>query len=137
MSLRSFTITDDGTNKVEAIVNGEYALSKVTLGAPQKWNIGSMLVEHYGVDFRDEGNWECNALRHPSREGTYGPGMSIGPLEVIFHKGKWASEKPMDLYSKWIEEHYQEREREEQQEEKEHGHYYEEREQLEQEKQGV
>jgi hypothetical protein len=88
--------------KVEAIVNGEYALSLVVLGAPQKWNIGSLLLEHAGVDFRNESNWDCNGHRHPSRTGFYGPGMTVAPLEVLFIKGKWSSNMEMDLFTQFM-----------------------------------
>ena len=52
------------------------------------FNIGSLLVEHRGVDFRDERNWACNRNRHPTRPRAY-HGVSLHPLEVLFHKAQW------------------------------------------------
>jgi hypothetical protein len=89
--------------KHQAIVDGEYALSRVVLGAPgKKWNIGSLLVEHAGVDFRNESNWDCNGHLHPSRKGFYGPGMTVAPLEVLFIKGKWSSKTETDLFTQFM-----------------------------------
>ena len=76
-------------DKHDAIVFGEYALSLDVLhAAGRAWNLGSLLVEHRGVDFRDERNWRCNGAKHPTRAGSH-HGLSVHPLEVLFHKPKW------------------------------------------------
>ena len=55
----------------------------------RRWNIGSLLVEHNGVDFRDRRFWNCNPkFKHPTRAGTH-HGLSVHPLEVLFHKPVW------------------------------------------------
>ena len=72
--------------KKAAVIDGEYALSIGTLDAG--WNIGSLLVEHDGVDFRDQATWDCNSANFPSRDHSY-HGVSLHPLEDLFHKAKW------------------------------------------------
>ncbi|KAJ1451715.1 hypothetical protein M885DRAFT_569659 [Pelagophyceae sp. CCMP2097] len=97
-------------------VNGEYALSLSVLGAAgmewaaAPWNIGSLLRLHHGVNFRNQTEWRCNGLLHPSRIGTYG-GITVHPLEVLFHKGRWKhlaqdpNHREMDAYASWINAH--------------------------------
>jgi hypothetical protein len=99
-------------NKVAAILQGEYALTDVLL--KNGFSIDSLLIAYEGIDWSDSSEWHCNNFTHPSRRGSYF-GISINPLEVIFHKVTWGSqERPADaleqftvmkdetdLYVKW------------------------------------
>merc|ERR1712187_869577 len=74
--------------------------------APQKWSVGSLLLQHEGKNFSDPSTWDCNNRKHPTRNGSYGEGISVSPLEVVFHKAHWANRPPvmereMNEYSKW------------------------------------
>mmetsp|Transcript_2792 Transcript_2792/g.10059 ORF Transcript_2792/g.10059 Transcript_2792/m.10059 type:complete len:96 (+) Transcript_2792:1181-1468(+) len=87
---------------------GEYALSLSVLGAAGKeWNIGSLMRLHHNVNFRDQKEWGCNKDLHPTRINSY-EGMTVHPLEVLFHKGRWhttqqdPNKREMDIYSAWI-----------------------------------
>ena len=40
--------------KEDAVIAGEYNLSRIVLLAPYKWSIASLLLEYRDVDFRDE-----------------------------------------------------------------------------------
>ena len=43
----------------------------------------------YGeIDWRKKENWDCNKRVHPTRYNTY-EGISVNPLEVVFHKPLW------------------------------------------------
>lgn len=112
--------------KKDAIWKGEYNLSANVLRSPQQWSIGSLLLAYQNMDFRDKSNWNCNVNKHPSRDKTYGmkwrkwkgkirpvPGISISPLEVLFHKAWWRTSRSavtrkrevmkldQDLYTVW------------------------------------
>ena len=96
-------------NKKSAIINGEYALSATVLAAPHKWNLDSLLMMHDGnVDWQNKDNWACNAFQHVSQHASYGDGIDIHPLEVLFHKPQWGAgdQAPISLdetthYMKW------------------------------------
>lgn len=74
-------------DKRDAIVNGEYGLSRAVLAAGM--NMDSLLLRYQRQDWRDSIHWACNANVHPTRNGTYGEGMSVHPLETVFHKPVW------------------------------------------------
>lgn len=105
----SFQVHD---TKEDAVISGEYNLSRTVLLAPHKWSITSLLLAHQHVDFRDRANWDCNRCEKPSRSGKYGR-ISVSPLEVVFHKAHWyshgglvdnVSQAEFDHYSQWL--HY-------------------------------
>ena len=75
-------------NKRDAVTAGEYALSQTILDAPFAWNVGSLLADHRGLDFRDRANWNCNRRHSYTRAGGM-DGVSVHPLEVLFHKARW------------------------------------------------
>jgi len=75
------------TNKLDVVRDGEYGLGRAALSAGA--NLDSLLLQYGPRDWRDKKNWDCNSHLHPSRHGTYGPGLSIHPLEVVFHKPIW------------------------------------------------
>lgn len=75
------------TSKTAAIVDGEYGLSRAVLAAGM--NLDSLLLQYGHIDWRSSANWDCNNNVHPTRNGTYGAGMSVHPLEVVFHKPSW------------------------------------------------
>lgn len=74
-------------SKTAAIIDGEYGLSRAVLAAGM--NLDSLLLQYGKVDWRYSANWGCNKNVHPSRNGTYGAGLSVHPLEVVFHKPSW------------------------------------------------
>lgn len=73
-------------SKVDAIVEGEYGLSRAALSAGM--NLDSLLLMYGSIDWRDKRNWACNSNKHPTRNGSY-DGISVHPLEVVFHKPQW------------------------------------------------
>lgn len=72
-------------NKIDAVLNGEYALSRLIL--EKGYNLDCLLYKYHGVDWRDKKNW--SVFPHPSRLGSY-EGISIHPFEVVFHKWYWS-----------------------------------------------
>lgn len=74
--------------KVAAILYGEYALTDVVMR--YGFTIDSLLLAYADRNWSDEKNWYCNNLHHPSRRDTYF-GISLSPLEVIFHKVHWGA----------------------------------------------
>lgn len=74
-------------DKRAAIIDGEYGLSRAVLAAGM--NLDSLLLQYGNIDWRSSANWDCNKHVHPTRNGTYGAGMSVHPLEVVFHKPLW------------------------------------------------
>ncbi|WIA10790.1 hypothetical protein OEZ85_010958 [Tetradesmus obliquus] len=69
----------------DTIFYSELGSSKAILDAG--FNIGCMMLRYQGVDWRDPGNWDCNARLTPT--GEYGcDGTSLDPLEVMFAKVK-------------------------------------------------
>ena len=79
-------------NKGDAILLGEYALSKVLLA--NGFDIDSLLKAYQNMNWRDTKNWNCNLQKHPSRSGSYF-GISFNPLEVMFHKSIWKNKLPV------------------------------------------
>ena len=73
-------------DKVDDILTGEYGFTKTLL--KNGLNIDSLLLKYGKVDWRDRNNWVCNRKTHPSRLNAY-EGISINPLEVVFHKPVW------------------------------------------------
>jgi hypothetical protein len=70
-----------------AILAGEYNLTSVLL--KHGVDIDCLLKSYQGIDWRDKSQWECNNKNHPpSRRDTYF-GMSMHPLETMFHKSHW------------------------------------------------
>jgi hypothetical protein len=100
-------------SKADAILDGEYALTDTVI--QNGFSIDSLLKAYEKRDWLNKSGWNCNNFKHPSREGTYF-GISIHPLEVIFHKVSWGSEanrgldapenrrvtgEATDLYMRW------------------------------------
>ena len=88
--------------KVSAILSGEYNMTTVLLR--HGVNIDCLLKSYQGMDWRNESNWNCNTFKHPSRRGSYF-GISMHPLEILFHKTHWAGQKPVleDYIDKYME----------------------------------
>lgn len=74
------------TSKHDAIVEGEYGLSRAVLSAGM--NLDSLLLKYGSIDWRESRHWDCNRNRHPSRNNSY-ENISVHPLEVVFHKPRW------------------------------------------------
>jgi len=82
----------DHATKREAVGFGEYNLSQVVLS--HGFQIDTLLKAYQGVDWNDQSEWACNEYKHPSRKGSYF-GISMHPLEVLFHKTHWAGQVPV------------------------------------------
>lgn len=89
------TIFCNHKNKVSAIVNGEYGLSRCIF--KHNYTIDCMLDEYMNVDWYDKKNWYLNDNKHPTRKGTYF-GKSINPYDVIFHKWYWAGKEKVNFH---------------------------------------
>lgn len=84
------TIFDYHFNKKCAVLNGEYSLSKCIF--KNNYTIDCMINLYQNIDWRNIKNHNLNYNLHPSRyQSLYG--ISINPLEVIFHKWYWSEEK--------------------------------------------
>jgi hypothetical protein len=79
-------------NKKKAILSGEYNMTRTLLA--HGVGIDCLLSAYQGVDWRKESEWGCNSMVHPSRSGRYF-GISIHPLEVLFHKVFWTGLSPV------------------------------------------
>lgn len=102
---RNGQIFVDHPTKFDAIVNGEYGMSRAILGAG--FSLDCMLYKYQGIDWSDPANWDQNGNTPPSRQGTY-DGVSIHPFEVVFHKWYWShhADRPVayeyfDKYRQW------------------------------------
>ena len=84
--LEDCTIFYDHKTKVDAILNGEYALS--TRIFKSGFTIDCMLSKYQNINWHDTKNYKLNENKHPSRKNSYF-GKSIDPFEVIFHKWYW------------------------------------------------
>ena len=89
--------------KVDAILKGEAALTNTVMG--HNIGIDCLLLAYQGIDWFNESNWNCNNNEYPSREKKY-YGISINPLEVLFHKEWWrrkgsVMENYTDNYIMW------------------------------------
>ena len=51
--------------------------------------VSTLLLIYGDIDWTNKSNWRCNNRIHPSRNGTYGSGMNIHPLETVFYKTIW------------------------------------------------
>lgn len=88
------TIFCNHKDKVSAIVNGEYGLSRCIF--KHNYTIDCMLDKYMNVDWYDKKNWYLNDNKHPTRKGTYF-GKSIDPYDVIFHKWYWAGKEKVNF----------------------------------------
>ena len=94
-------------NKEDAILNGEYSLSKCIIN--HGYTIDCILEKYKNIDWYDKKNYYLNNNLHPSRKNSYFE-KSIDPFEVIFHKWFWHGKPYVSLdvienYSKnlWID----------------------------------
>jgi hypothetical protein len=91
---REGTIFCNHTNKILAIINGEYGASRCIL--KHGYSIDCILQRYKNINWLDEANWKMNNNIHPSRRGSF-YGKSIDPSEVIFHKWYWHGQLPVNL----------------------------------------
>lgn len=94
-------VFDCKKNKVDAILTGEYKFSKVLLD--NGLNIDSLLLKYGEIDWRKKENWECNNRLHPTRHNAY-DGISVNPLEVVFHKPLWDTGNDIYLHEVYYNE---------------------------------
>ena len=85
-TLRAESVLRPMNSKVDAIVNGEYGLTRAMF--KHGFTIDTLLYKYQNVDWTDERNWDCNANRFVGRNGAY-DGGTINPFEVIFFKRLW------------------------------------------------
>lgn len=91
-------------SKVKAVLDGEFALTKTLMS--HGVGIDCLLQAYQGINWFDKKEWGCNFNKYPSREKFY-YGISINPLEVVFHKEWWRKKGPVMLnyterYIEWI-----------------------------------
>ena len=84
--LENGTIFYNHKTKVDAILNGEYSLSKCIIN--NGFTIDCMLGKYQNINWCDHKNYYINNNKHPSRKNSYF-GKNIDPFEVIFHKWFW------------------------------------------------
>lgn len=98
----------DHKTKISAI-SAEYAITKTIMH--NGYNIDCLLNRYQNINWRDNKYWKLYERMFPDRLNTY-DGLSIHPLEVVFHKWYW-SDYPNQLifydyctkYYKWKTEH--------------------------------
>lgn len=88
------TIFCNHKDKVDAIINGEYGMSKCIL--KNGYSIDCMLSRYKYIDWKDINNYNANNNIHPSRKNSF-YGESINPYEVIFHKWYWHGCEPVNI----------------------------------------
>ena len=80
------TIFCNQPDKYNAIVNGEYALSKCIL--KNGYSLDCMIRKYQNIDWTDEKNYNLNNNLHPTRKNSF-YNNSLNPYELIFHKWHW------------------------------------------------
>ena len=103
--VKNGTVFTDHASKIDAIINGEFQLTKVILD--NGYNIDCLLYKYQNIDWRDSNNYNLNNYKYPSRSGSYDD-ISIHPFEVVFHKWYWNYDSTntvlfnyVDKYKKW------------------------------------
>ena len=84
--LRAVGVLRAHANKLSAIVDGEWALSRAVFIAGG--TIDTLLYRYQGVDWLAPGSSDCNNYRFVGRAGGY-VGGDINPFETIFFKRLW------------------------------------------------
>ena len=84
--LKDGTIFYNHETKRDAVINGEYGLSRCIIN--NGFTIDCMLEKYKNINWYDGRNNFMNDNNHPSRKNSYFGG-SIDPYEVIFHKWFW------------------------------------------------
>lgn len=84
------TVFCEHKDKVSAIINGEYGMSRCIFR--HGFTIDCILKGYSGVDWFNRRNWGLNNNLHPTRKNAYF-GKSINPYDVIFHKWHWAGQE--------------------------------------------
>ena len=92
--LREARIIRSMADKYDAIVNGEYGLTRAMFAAG--YTIDTPLYRYQGVNWEDESNWNCNMNRFVGRGGGYEQG-SVNPFETVFFKRVWPTLSDPDL----------------------------------------
>jgi hypothetical protein len=80
------TIFCNHKTKDDAVLNGEYGLSKCIF--KHGYSIDCMIRKYQNIDWRDPINYYMNRNLHPSRKKSF-YGNSLNPFELIFHKWYW------------------------------------------------
>ncbi len=100
--LNKKTVFYNHKNKTDAILNGEYGLTKCIMR--NGYTIDCMLKEYQNIDWLDHSNYNMNNNKHPSRKNSFF-GKSINPYDVIFHKWCWKPEEDKLVSKDIIEKH--------------------------------
>jgi hypothetical protein len=87
IALETGSVFKQHASKHDAIVEGEYGLSAAIL--KRGFSLDTFLLAYQGVDWRDKKYWDCNKNQHPSQGEKAYFGISLNPLEVMFHKSHW------------------------------------------------
>lgn len=99
------TVFYNHASKYDAIINGEYGLTKCIL--KNGYSIDCMLAKYQGIDWQNPLYYSLNMNHHPSRKNSYF-GRSIQPYEVIFHKWFWHNEEMVNIETiqDYVSEHF-------------------------------
>jgi hypothetical protein len=92
--LRKAHVMRSMADKYDAIVNGEYGLTRAMFAAG--YTIDTPLYRYQGVNWEDKANWDCNMNRFVGRGGGYEQG-SVNPFETVFFKRVWPTLSDPDL----------------------------------------
>ena len=83
------TVFQQHPDKLSAVVEGEYGISRIMLNAG--YNLDTLMFRYpSGRDWRQKQHWKCNQCEFPTRDHT-NDGVSLHPLETVFHKTFWQS----------------------------------------------
>jgi hypothetical protein len=90
--------------KIHAIIKGEYAMTNTIM--EHKIGIDCLLLAYQGINWFNKKEWKCNRNKYPSRENT-NHGISINPLEVLFHKEWWKAKVRIPVMVNYTEKYVQ------------------------------
>ena len=93
--IKEQTIFCNHSDKVSAIVKGEYGLSNCIL--KNGYSIDCMLPRYQNIDWTNNINYNLNNNMHPSRHNSF-YGSSINPYDVIFHKWYWHNNNTVSFH---------------------------------------
>lgn len=88
------TIFTNHPTKEDAIVNGEYGLSRCIF--KHGYTIDCLIPTYSGIDWTNPKNHMLNDCLHPSRNGSFF-GRDISPYEVVMHKWYWHMQPTVSL----------------------------------------
>ena len=88
------TIFTDHSTKDDAIIEGEYGLSRCLFN--HGYTIDCLIPSYEGVDWTNTDNHTLNNCVHPSRHHSFF-GRDLSPYEVVMHKWYWHNQPTVSL----------------------------------------